>query len=177
MSFQVFVTLATTSGIFHTFESLLTYFYLRFFKQMLEQELNNGLYIQNNDASKIMWHKMPEHRSLQLLFPIVLPFTFTRLLALSSPLVLNLFYSCHRAAVTFTASYSSHSMLWLILPIKLHSCTSICTRIHPSVLSTLQLMLFIHSSKCGNLCCEKSVDTRGLCPTGTGGGGGGRLQS
>jgi hypothetical protein len=55
---------------------------------------------------------------------------------------LNLFYSCHGAAVAFTASYTSHMTLWLILPIKLHSCTSLCARIHPSALSSLQLMLF-----------------------------------
>jgi hypothetical protein len=58
------------------------------------------------------------------------------------PLGLNLFYSCHHADVVFTSSYSSHTTLWLILPIKLHSCTSLCTRIHPSELSNLQLMLF-----------------------------------
>jgi len=104
------------------------------FKRIQDEEWNNGLQGQNNDVSKIVCHKMPEHRPLQLLLPFVLPLTRTRLLALSAPLLLNLFYNCHRTAVPFSLSYSSHTTLWLILPVKLHSCTSLCTHIHPSAL-------------------------------------------
>jgi len=132
--FQMFVKLSSTYGIFHKLESVSTYFWDFSFKRIQDEEWNNGLRGQNNDVSKIVWHKMPEHRSLQLLPPIVLPLTRTRLLALSASLLLNLFHNCHRTAVPFTASYSSHTTLWLILPIKLHSCTSLCTHIHPSAL-------------------------------------------
>jgi hypothetical protein len=130
-----------------------------------------------SDVGKRRRREMPGHGSLQLSVAIVPSVTFTRPFALLARRSLNLFYGCHRAAVTFTAPHSSHSTLWLIFPIKLRSCATFCTRVHPSALSSLQLMLFPLSPVKYSviICIAGGVSIQEVC-SGVGGGGKGGMD-